>query len=411
MIALKLKNQALAEPPQLPSIQHWPEAMTDSPNEASPAEPPQLSPIQHWLAAMTDDSNEASKHLQAAYRENRPTQGELIFTGACEFTCQHCIYPPSFAKYNRPMPAANWKPLLEDIHTGLGINTFVYGGRSVTADGLEVLAWLRSRFPAARIGLIDNGISMLPVRERILEVQADWLDVSLDGLEDAHDLQRGRSGSYQAGLEGALWLIREGMAPKVNILSCLTKLNRHSIVPMIRDLNAQGFKNFFVTPITIVGGTHLAPELALSAVELTQFIHELSSNLESLDDAWVEINMFSENYAQAVAMMIPDMWQGFEPDRDGLVWRDASARHSGTDFFVWYYPTSLTGTRELIVNTKGDVIVPKSMGYGNVARDQILGNLRHTRGYDLLEQLPDTPAFGFYRHELANELNTLKEYF
>ena len=274
---------------------------------------------------------------------------------------------------------------------------------------LEVLAWLRSCFPSVRIGLIDNGISMLPVRERIREVRADWLDVSLDGQEDAHDLQRGRSGSYQAGLEGALWLIRKGMAPKVNILSCLTKLNRHSIIPMIRDLNDEGFKNFFVTPITIVGGTHLAPELALSAVELTQFIHELRSNLDSLDDAWVELNMFSENYAQAVAMMIPDMWEGFKPDRDGLVWRDEP--HSGTDFFVWYYPTSLTGTRELIVNTKGDVIVPKSMAYGKVARDQILGNLLHTSGSDLLGQLPDTSVFEFYRHELANELNTLKEYF
>ena len=120
--------------------------------------------------------------------------------------------------------------------------------------------------------------------------------------------------------------------------------------------------------------------------------------------------MFPVNYAQAVAMMIPDMWQGFEPDREGLVWRDESARHSGTDFFVWYYPTSLTGTRELIVNTKGDVVVPKSMAYGKVAQDPILGNLLHTSGCNLLKQLPGTPVFGFYRHELENELNTLKEY-
>lgn len=374
------------------------------------AEPFQLSPIQHWLAAMRSHPVEAFEHLQAAYRENWPTQGELIFTGACEFTCQHCIYPPSFAKYNRPMPAANWKPILEDIHNGLGINTFVYGGRSVTADGLEVLAWLRNRFPSVRIGLIDNGISMLPVREQIREVQVDWLDVSLDGQETNHDLQRGRIGSFQEGLEGALWLMHEGMAPKVNILSCLTKLNHRSIIPMIQDLNDQGFKNFFITPITLVDETYPPPELALSPVEFTHFICELRANLDSLDDAWVEINIFSENYAQAVAMMMPDMWQEFEPDRDGLVWHDDPARHSRTDFFVWYYPTSLTGTRELIVNTKGDIIVPKSMAYGKVAPDQILGNLRHAGGYDLLEQLPDTPAFRFYRHELENELNTLKEY-
>ena len=180
---------------------------------------------------------------------------------------------------------------------------------------------------------------------------------------------------------------------------------------MIQDLNDEGFKNFFITPITIVQETHLSPELALSPVEFTHFIHELRANLDSLDGAWVEINMFSENYAQAVAMMMPNMWEKFEPDRDGLVWRDESARHSRTDFFVWYYPSSLTGTRELIVNTKGDVIVPKSMAYGNISRNQILGNLICNRGGDLLELLPDTPAFEFYRHELVNEVNTLKEYF
>ena len=385
MTALNPKNQAIAEPRQLP-------------------------PIQHWLAALKGNPDEAFEHLHAAYRDSWPILGELIFTGACEFTCQHCLYPPSFAKHNRPMPVENWKYLLTDIHNRLGINTFVYGGRSVTADGIDVLAWLRNRFPSVRIGLIDNGISMLSVRERIREVKADWIDISLDGQRYAHDLQRGRIGSYQSGLDGALWLMHEGIVPKMCILSCLTNLNRDSIIPMIRDLNALGFKNFNITPITMVNGVHLSPELKLSPSDFSQFILELMESIELLNDAWVEINMFSENYAQAVAMMIPEIWHGFEPDRDGLVWRNSHVCGE-TDFFIWYHPSSLTGTRELIVNTKGDIIAPKAMAYGKVAPRHILGNLLQTRGCSLLEKLPDTPVFSFYRCELENELNTLKEFF
>lgn len=374
-------------------------------------EQPRLSPIERWQAALVSGSDRALAELRAAYQENWPTQGELIFTGTCEFACQHCIYAPSFAKQNRGLSTAEWEQVLGNIAHGLRINTFVYGGRAVTEAGLEVLTSLRRQLPNAHIGLIDNGISLKGVRERIADVGADWIDISLDGQEAEHDLQRGRKGSYRAGLEGALWLVENHLAPKVNVLSCLTTINRHSIIPMIRELNSLGFKNFFITPVTVVDGLRPSPDLQLSDKEFASFIEEVRLALSLLNDAWVELNVFSASYAQAIARLSPEIWRGFSPERDGLAWHESTVGVAGTEFFVRYYPISLTGTRELIVNTNGDVIVPKSMAQGLVTQDQVLGNLLRDDAREIVERLPVSQNFEFYLQELRYETELLRRYF
>ena len=370
-----------------------------------------LDPIEYWSAALRGEQGHGGDLLREAYHTNLPTQGELIFTGACEFSCNHCIYSQDYARHNRPMTLAGWQPLLSSISEDLGVDTFVYGGRSLTDSALDVMTWLRKHNPNANIGLIDNGISMLPRRERLHDVRADWIDISFDGQAADHDAQRGRIGSYQDALESALWLVRNGVAPKVNVLSCLTRLNRHSMIPMIRELNDKGFKNFFIVPITVVENERHMQDLQLSETEFVEFMEELRASVGSLDDAWVEVNMFAPIYAQAVARLMPDVWKGFQSGRDGLVWHEETHGTSNTEFFVWYYPTSLTGTRELIINTTGDVIMPKSMARGQISPEHIVGNLLHEPAKTMLDRLPLSPKFGFYLNELENEMMLLKEYF
>lgn len=370
-------------------------------------------PIERWLKAIRSSGECAVELLRKAYRENWPTQGELIFSGACEFACQHCIYPPSYAKANRGLSVEQWDRILENIVQNLGIRTFVYGGRSLSAEGLEVLTGLRRRFPDAQIGLIDNGISMLPMRDRLAGVQAEWIDISLDGQGREHDLQRGRPGSFRSGLEGVQWLVRNGIAPKVNILTCLTTLNQDSVIPMIQELNAMGLKNFFITPVSVAEGMRPSPELRVSAEDFTKFILELRAVMPLLDDAWVELNCFSAEYAEYIAQKAPDIWEQFTCDRDGLSWGDKSvgaANQCVNEFYVRYYPASLTGTREFIVNTNGDVIVPKSMAAGRIADEHVLGNLLRQDAHEIVEGLPESPEFLFYEQEFLHEQSLLRRY-
>lgn len=371
------------------------------------------TPIQRWQTAMRLGEAEGAESLRAAYRENWPAQGELIMTGACEFQCQHCVYPPSYARSNRGLAAEWWNRMLQDMYENLGVRTFVYGGRSVTAEGLNVLQRLRERHPNARIGLIDNGISMLQDHGQLQSIRPDWIDISLDGQEQEHDLQRGRKGSFRAGLNGACWLVDNGTAPKVNILTCLTTINRHSVIPMVRELNQAGFRNFFITPVTIVDGVRPSPHLRLDAREFAEFLGELRTMMSELDEAWVEVNMFSAVYAEYMAFLMPDVWSGFSMDRDSLLWRETYASTDGgeaSDLFLRYSPDSLTGTREFIVNTNGDVITPKSMAMGRIPEKYVAGNLLRQGAEHVVRELPDSGKFEFYLSELIRERNILRRY-
>ena len=369
------------------------------------------SAIPIWRDALRLPAPQAAAQLRRIYRENRATQGELIFTGACSFQCQHCIYPPSFARHNKSIDGSGWDHILESMVRDCGIDTFVYGGRAVTADGARVMTKLRESWPDVRIGMIDNGISMLPHMDALAAVRADWIDVSLDGLAADHDAQRGKVGSFEDGLRGAIRLKDGAFAPRVNILTCLTTLNFRSVCAMIRQVNSLGFKNFFVTPITLGDGVGPAPELMLSRDQFAQFVAELRETVADLDDAWVELLLFSADYADYLASALPDFWRDCQTDRDSLFWdggRPASGADGANVLFIRYYPLSLTGVRELIVNTNGDVIVPKSMVAGKINDRSILGNLLEDSPRALLAKLPDSNTFDYYCAELRREAGLLR---
>lgn len=369
------------------------------------------SAITQWREALRAPERDADHLLADIYRQFWPTQGELIFTGACSFQCAHCIYPPSFARHSRGLKADQWIGLLQSLASDAGINTFVYGGRSINAEGVEVMQSVRASLPDAQIGMIDNGISMLPYLDQLFRVKANWFDVSLDGLMQEHDLQRGKPGSYDEGLRGALYLKDQGFAPRVNILTCLTTLNYRSVCAMIREVNALGFKNFFITPITLGDGVGPAPDLRLSREQFRWFVNELEQTVADLDDAWVELLLFSADYARDLAEELPGLWRTGEMGRDEMYWdlgKISGMEASANPLFIRYYPLSLTGIRELIVNTNGEVIVPKAMAYGKVPSEMVLGNLLSETPSQILGTIPDRRAFEFYRAELRREVALLR---
>lgn len=361
-------------------------------------------PIERWLDMIYSRAGEDSlEGLRAIYRDHYPTHGELIFTGACEFECRHCIYPPDYARFNRNISLAEWEKVLAGFGE-LGIDTFVYGGRSVTRAGIRLLKLMREMFPEARVGLIDNGISMVPLREEVIALDLDWIDISLDGLEHDHDLQRGRKGSFVEGLQGALWLKEHDAAPKVNILACLTTINRNSIIPMIREVNALGFKNFFITPVTVVKNQRPDTGLRLPGAAFFDFIRELEEAFETLDDAWVELNIFGIEYVSFILEYYPELWRKFHAEREYLSWGQS---RNGNELLINYYPSSLTGVREFIVNTNGDVIFPKVMAKGKIPEREVGGNLLKKSASEIVKQLPDSTQFEFYFSEFLDERRTI----
>ena len=377
---------------------------------------PAADAIAWWLAAVSAVNQRAASKagLQAVYRSRTPVQGEIVFTGACSYACQHCIYPPSFAASNKSLSVDDWEMIFGKLHDELGINSFVYGGRSVSKPGIRALASLRDALPGARIGLIDNAISYVPFKEQIVDLGLDWIDISVDGLEREHDEQRGVIGGFKETLNGLDWLVLKQAAPKINVLSCLTTINRHSLIPMIRELSERGLPNFFITPVSLLDGVRPNPSLRVSSEEFANFVFELEDALSSMNDVWVELLMFGADYFSDLLWRRTGLAERFTPSGDSLVYQASSAgRGTGVsnELYLRYFPISLNGIREFIVNTNGDFIFPKVAAYGQIPEHGIAGNLLQDSPAELYRDLPSLKQFDFYVDEFLKEQKMLGHFF
>ena len=155
-------------------------------------------PIILWQDLIYSKSsvNEIESKFQEIYEHNLPLLAEIIFTSSCQFACRHCIYPFNFDQFNSDLSYEQWIKIILNIYDELKIKTFVHSGRSINDVGIKILRWMRSELPDVQIGLIDNGISIIPYLERLDDLKLDWIDISIDGMEEDHDIQRNKKGSF-----------------------------------------------------------------------------------------------------------------------------------------------------------------------------------------------------------------------
>ena len=191
-----------------------------------------VAPIDIWwdLIHSEKDLFEIKQELGLVYESNLPELGAIIISSTCQYNCKHCIYHPDYSKFNACLSFDQWKGIIRNIFEDLEIKTFIHNGRSMDDTGIKVLQWMRQEFSDVRIGLIDNGISLIPYLDELYDIQPDWIDISIDGMDKEHGLQRNRVGSFNETFKTISFLLQKDIAPKINILSCLTTINKDSIM-------------------------------------------------------------------------------------------------------------------------------------------------------------------------------------
>ena len=360
-----------------------------------------MEPIEKWRKLISSDltEDELLKELQQVYRANPPYVAEIIMNSYCPNRCLHCIYPPDFHLYNRNMDLEEWKKAFEIIYEQLGLRRFVFDGRGLSQDCLEAVRFIRQNFEEVKIGLITDGISARPFKEDLMTLPLDWIDISIDGLEQDHDAQRNRKGAFTKALDLLIELKDSGQFEKVNVLTCLTTINIGTVLDMIELLNREGFKNFFITPISIMEGYRPDPRLKVSDEEFVRFIENLMTKAKYLSDTWVELGIYETGYAHAIERLAPNLFCQFIMDYDHL---EVVKNYDDNEVHICYYPSSLTGVREFIINSDGTVIPPRVMAMGRIPNDLSFGNIMEATE-ETLRNLCDKDGFFFYHSELMEE--------
>jgi hypothetical protein len=182
-------------------------------------------------------------------------------------------------------------------------------------------------------------------------------------------------------------------------------LNHVKLPEMISEMNQRGVKNFFITPVIVVPDIRPAAQLALSKVQLRTFIQRLRELTESLDDAYIEILLTNVlHFASLLDSGIREIAASYRFASDHL---ERTEEYGTSTFCIRFFPNSLVGTREFIVNTNGDVIAPLSMVFGKVPQDHIFGNLLSNEPDLIWERIKDVRRSGIYVRELMRERELL----
>lgn len=344
------------------------------------------APIDIWWDLIHSDNDliEIGQRLKQVYESNLPELGAIIFTSTCQCNCQHCIYHTDYSKFNACLSSDQWKRIIRNIYDDLGIKTFIHNGRSMNDTGIKVLKWMRQEFFDIQIGLIDNGMSLIPYLNELHDIQPDWIDISIDGMEKEHDLQRNQMGFFKKTFRTISYLLQQDMAPKINILSCLTTINKNSIINLIEFMNQQGFKNFFISPVSTFKDYDPSEKLRISGSDLAGFVKNLYASLYKFQDTWIEFNIFDVEYFRDIKASYPELWHGFKMEQKHL---SDKISHAENEFYINYYPLSLNGIRELIVNSNGNVLLPQVIRKGQISDEDVVGNLLSKSASEAITEL------------------------
>lgn len=355
---------------------------------------------------MESGPGDASNTISAMHKRHIPRLAELITTASCKHTCRHCIYPVDYAIHNKALSIKQWIDILYYVYHSLGIRKFVFSGRGLHRDTFELIHYIKNQFSGVEVGLIADGRTLKPYCDQVAELAPDWVDISIDGQETEHDMQRNQQGAFSETIAALDALMAHERIPKINILTCLTTLNLKTIPEMVLQLNAShGIKNFFITPVSIVPGIRPNQDLAPISQKFLWFLKEILEKIALLKDSWVEVEVFDLRYFKNICIENAAMLSFFKPRFDHMSLRSCIGDNL---FGVNYYPESLTGVRELIVNTNGFVIPPMVMASGNIKPEYLFCNLvaaRQWKGGFMPHCSP--AALNFFSMKLIHEYDAL----
>lgn len=373
-------------------------------------------PIEVWADLLDSDLTEVEIKLEWAklFEDVLPYTAGLILNGYCNLRCRHCFYPPDYGRYNKSMSESQWENAVKAIYQELGIRDFVHNGRSFDRHSIEILTYIKSELEGSSVGIIDNGFGISNFLKPLKAIQPDWVDISIDGMHKDHDYQRNCKGAFQKAVETLDKLMQMGITDRINILTCLTTLNQNSIVEMIKFLShSKGIANFFISPVSTREGFYPSPSLKVSDVTLNRLIYDVYDALRYVKNVSVEFNFFNADYFNAF----------YEGTTKSLFPHDAISEYAdgnyGNDCLLYlleknenrlvvsWYPLSLDGVREFVVNCNGDILMPRAMANSHIDKHEKMSSLLEASPMELRKRIVHAKCFDRYLEEFKEEKKIL----
>ena len=169
----------------------------------------------------------------------------------CNLACLHCYSISADIDFAGELSTQEAFSVLHDLKTFRVPALILSGGEPLLRKDLFEIAE-RAKSMGFYTALSTNGTLIdLPLAMRIREAGFDYVGISLDGLQEAHDRFRRKVGAYEKSLQ-ALRLLRY-MGVKVGARFTLTRDNAADFEPLLDLVEAERIPRFYFSHLNYAG--------------------------------------------------------------------------------------------------------------------------------------------------------------
>lgn len=252
------------------------------------------------LALDTEPSPEFLAELLINQKNELPHLVSGVMERACNLQCAHCLYQEEKSSASvseeahlgeriinivSQMPIRSQEPGAEYSPKFLSI------GRILRPWHLDVFTELRRLRSDVGLGVIDNGSYTKLLSKWPEGFKFDWMDISVDGVEENHNEQRQSPKAFAQAIEGLRHAREVTKSPEenghVSSLLTLTKVNAHDIEAVADAL------------LVVPDGEMLplADKFNITTVGPTNEINrKLETDNEDFQAAWEQIKRVCQKY-------------------------------------------------------------------------------------------------------------------
>ncbi|MFA8342377.1 MAG: radical SAM protein [Rhodothermaceae bacterium] len=330
-------------------------------------------------------------YLSLKNKYSIPLDVSYFINNECNLKCKHCYV--GYNNIENHLTLAEWEKLFEEL-IDLGALTFGNVGKEPTLawdKTIHLLKFLRAKrkqLEKIRFGLVTNGILLDNNKINVLnEIEPDYVDISLDGDRETHDIVRGK-GTFDKLIKNLDIISNTKLLDNIFIIFTINKLTINNISNTIKFLDDLGIKNILLSPYITIKKND---PLYISNSEFCNLFRSIKNGSLIDFNKYSNLTIYIKNDFSTTSQLMSDMVSSKIIELDNLLIDDYGVifnkfRMGSNNLIFSYIPFNNNYKQLLRFSHDGYLSTCLDMFYCNYS-ERAIGNVRSSSISNLLNNI------------------------
>jgi len=224
-------------------------------------------------------------------------------TRTCNLHCRHCYSNSTQEIYPEELSTKECQKVIDDLADFKVPVLLISGGEPLSrSDIFPLMEYAIQK--GMRVTLSTNGTLInLEIAKRLKKMGISYVGISLDGLEEEHDLFRGKKGAFQEALQGIRNCLKIGQ--KVGLRFTLNKRNFHTLEDIFQLIKEEGIPRACFYHLVYSGRGSTLQKEDISPEETRQALDLIIDQTKTLNQTEKKIEILTvDNHADGVYLYL-----------------------------------------------------------------------------------------------------------